>query len=217
MTSENLIPRILHPQYSVNSMKIFIATKNKDKIKEISRILIPHDIDVITEADIETELAEVEETGTTFAENAFIKAQNGCNQTGLITIADDSGICIDAFDGAPGVYSARFLPGMTYPEKNDEIIKRLEGAKTRKAHYTCAICVVAPNGKTFTVEGEFHGEIAHSQRGTNGFGYDPIFKVGDKTVAELDSEQKDKISHRGKALALFEQKLPEFLESIDLC
>ncbi len=210
-----MIPQNLPRLFSVNNMKIFIATKNKDKIREISRILIPHNIDVVTEADMDKPLSDVEETGTTFAENAFLKAQNGCKETGLVTIADDSGICIDAFDGAPGVYSARFLPGLSYPEKNEEIMKRLKNAKTRKAHYTCAICVVAPNGSTFTVEGELHGEIAHSQRGSNGFGYDPIFKVGDKTVAEISPEDKDKISHRGKALELFEQKLPDFLKEIN--
>lgn len=196
-------------------MKFLIATTNAHKVQEISRILLPHNIEVITPKELESPLDDVEETGSTFAENAYLKAKAACEQTGLTAMADDSGLCIDALNGAPGIFSARFMEGRPYSEKNAELIKMLCGAKTRKAHYSCAVCVVSPTGKTLRAEGYCFGEIGEEPRGTNGFGYDPIFYIDGKSLAELSPEEKDKISHRGQALEKFEELLPGFLKETE--
>lgn len=196
-------------------MKFLIATTNAHKIEEISRILIPHGIEIITPRELENPLEDVEETGTTFAENAYLKAKAACEETGLVAIADDSGLCIDALGGRPGIYSARFMEGLPYSQKNAEIIKELENADTRAAHYTCAVCVSAPGGKSLTTEGYCYGEIGFEQKGENGFGYDPIFYIGGVSLAEMSPAEKDKISHRGNALKEFEKRLPKFLKELE--
>lgn len=184
-------------------MKILIATHNKHKLTEMERILAPMGYEVVTDTDIGIAFTDVEETGTTFIENARIKAESGCKESGLICIADDSGLCVDALDGAPGVYSARYSGVHGDDEGNIvKLLKELEGVpdEKRTARFMCSICVSFPDGSEVTAEGRCEGKIGYEKRGENGFGYDPVFMVGDKSFAELTSEQKDEISHRGNAL-----------------
>lgn len=184
-------------------MKILIATHNKHKLSEMSRILSPMGYEVVTDTDIGIELTDVEETGTTFMENARIKSESGCKESGLICIADDSGLCVDALGGEPGVYSARYSG--VHGDDEGNIIKLLEKLEAvpeekRTAHFACAICVSFPDGKEITAEGKCEGKIGYEKRGKNGFGYDPVFMVGDRSLAEMTAEEKDAISHRGNAL-----------------
>ncbi|MBR6568265.1 MAG: XTP/dITP diphosphatase [Clostridia bacterium] len=191
-------------------MKILIATHNKHKLTEMARILSPMGYEVVTDTDIGIELTDVEETGTTFMENARIKAESGCKESGLICIADDSGLCVDALDGEPGVYSARYSG--VHGDDEGNIVKLLENLdgvsdEKRTAYFACAICVSFPDGKEITAEGKCHGKIGYVKKGENGFGYDPVFMVGDKSLAEMTAEEKDAISHRGNALKVLEEKL----------
>ena len=192
-------------------MRYIMATHNKDKIIEMSRILEPLGIEAVTDRDLGIELPEVDETGTTFAENAYLKAASACAFTGLPAIADDSGIVVDALDGAPGVYSARYGgEGLDDKDRNRLLLAELDGVphEKRTAHYACAICCVFPDDRApITAEGEMHGIIAFEERGEGGFGYDPLFLGGEKTVAEMSTEEKDKISHRGNALRAFKGEL----------
>lgn len=188
-------------------MKIVAATHNKDKITEFKRILEPMGIELVT-----AELTEAEETGTTFAENAFIKAQSACDETGLPAVADDSGLCVDYLDGAPGIYSARFAED---DKRNSTLLEMLKDVpkERRGAHYTCAICCVFPNGDKIEAEGKCFGEIAAAPRGEHGFGYDPIFEQNGVTFGEITDKEKDERSHRGFALKEFETRLAEYLNS----
>lgn len=191
-------------------MKILIATHNKHKLTEMERILAPMGYEVVTDTDIGISLTDVEETGTTFMENARIKAESGCKESGLICIADDSGLCVDALGGAPGVYSARYSG--VHGDDESNIIKLLDELKDipdekRTAYFQCSICVSFPSGKEVTAEGKCEGKIGYEKRGDNGFGYDPVFMVGDKSFAELTSDEKDAISHRGNALKELRTKL----------
>ncbi len=192
-------------------MRYIMATHNKDKITEMSRILQPLGIEVVTDRDLGIELPAVDETGTTFAENAYLKAASACEFTGLPAIADDSGIVVDALNGGPGVYSARYGgEGLDDKDRNRLLLSELDGVPSEKrmAHYACAICCVFPDGRApITAEGEMHGVIGTEERGSGGFGYDPLFLVGDQTVAEMTAEEKDKISHRGNALRAFKGEL----------
>ncbi len=199
-------------------MKYIIATHNAGKLAEMSRILAPLGIEAVTDRDLGITLPEVDETGTTFAENAYLKAASACEVTGLPAIADDSGIAVDALNGAPGIYSARYGgPTATDADRNVKLMTALQGLPREKrgAHYVCAICCVFPDGTTLTAEGELHGYIGTEERGERGFGYDPLMVVADglagagKTVAELSEEEKDAISHRGNALRAFRDKLKE--------
>ena len=198
-------------------MKYVIATHNKSKLRELSRILQPLGIEAVTDRDLGIELPEVEETGTTFAENAYLKAESACRVTGLPAIADDSGIVVDALNGAPGVYSARYGGHELDDEgRNLLLLREMEGVpwENRTAHYTAAVCCVFPNGETITAEGEMHGFVGTEQHGNGGFGYDPLFYVPQadgslKTAAQLTDDEKDAISHRGNALRLFKEKLRE--------
>ena len=197
-------------------MKYIIATHNKDKVREVSRILQPLGIEVVTDRDLGIVLPEVEETGVTFAENAMLKARSACEFCGMPAIADDSGIVVDALGGAPGVYSARYGgPELDDDGRNLLLLKELEGVpwEQRTAHYACAVCCVFPDGQSpITAEGEMHGFVGVEQRGERGFGYDPLFYVKGPdgtyvTSAELTDEEKDAISHRGNALRLFRKEL----------
>lgn len=186
-------------------MEFIIASHNKDKIKEISRIVKSLGIEIVNR-----ELIEAEETGTTFMENAIIKAKSACDETELPSIADDSGLCVNALNGEPGVYSARYAePG----KRRIAVLEKLEGAEDRSAYFVSVIACVFPNGDMVTAEGVCNGEITTQNRGNSGFGYDPIFQVGDKTFAEMNSNEKDKISHRGKALRSFKENLREYLNN----
>ena len=186
-------------------MKFIIATHNKHKVEEFRRILEPMGVEVTT-----ADLTEAEENGTTFLENAFIKAKSACDETGLPCVADDSGLCVDCLDGAPGIYSARYA---SETERIPKLLKNMEGvpAEKRGAHFVSAISCVFPNGDVIEAEGKCFGSIAFESKGCGGFGYDPVFLYGDKTFAELTGEEKDAVSHRGKSLKEFEEKLKEYL------
>ncbi len=195
-------------------MKIFVATKNQKKLVELERILKPMGFEVLSERDLEKPLCEVEETGTTFEENAILKAKAGLKETGFISVADDSGICVDYLDGAPGVYSARYSGEHGNDEENNrKILRELDGVpmEKRTAYYVAAIACVFPDGRQFTVRGECHGHIAFAESGNCGFGYDPLFISEKGCFGHLSAEEKDSISHRGKALKLLEQELEKYI------
>lgn len=195
--------------------RIIFATGNENKMKEVRMILkeLPYEILSMKEAGIS---ADIIEDGTTFEENAEIKAKAIMNITGDIVMADDSGLEVDFLDGAPGIYSARFLGEDTsYHIKNQYIIDKLEKAvgKERSARFVCAIACAFPDGHIETVRGTIEGEIGYEERGKNGFGYDPIFYVPSYgcTTAEMNPEQKNEISHRGRALQMMKERLKELL------
>ena len=192
-------------------MKIIIATHNKHKLQEMSRILSPMGYEVVTDTDLGIELSDVEENGETFLDNARIKAEAGCKESGLPCIADDSGLCVDALDGAPGVYSARYSGVHGDDDGNNrKLLAELDGVPTEKrtAHFACAICVSFPDGREVTATGKCEGYIGYEKKGTNGFGYDPLFMVGERSLAEMSAEEKDAISHRGNALKELQKILP---------
>ena len=192
-------------------MKIIIATHNKHKLQEMSRILSPMGYEVVTDTDLGIELSDVEENGETFLDNARIKSEAGCKESGLPCIADDSGLCVDALGGAPGVYSARYSGVHGDDDGNNrKLLKELEGVPTEKrtAHFACAICVSFPDGSEVTATGKCEGFIGYEKKGTNGFGYDPLFMVGDRSLAQMSAEEKDAISHRGNALKELQKILP---------
>lgn len=198
-------------------MRMIIATHNYKKLAELSRILGPLGIDAVTDAEIGVKLDEVEETGTTFEENAFMKADAACRQTGLPSVADDSGLMVDALGGAPGVYSARYAgEGASDADRNRKLLSELEGLpeEERGAQFVSAICCVFPNGDRVEARGECPGRIGFRPVGENGFGYDPLFVVEDgRSYAELSDGEKDDISHRGNALRLFAVRLAEYLRT----
>lgn len=198
-------------------MKFFIASKNKHKIAEFVRILKPMNIDVVSESDLDKPLTEVEETGTTFAENAFLKAEMAMKETGLPSIADDSGLCVDYLNGAPGIYSARFAGEPTDNKKNNEkLLSLLKDVplENRGAHFCSSIVCVFPNGDKITAEGKCFGRIAFDYMGTNGFGYDPLFVTSLGSFGEITDAQKDSISHRGVALREFAEKLSNYFKEV---
>ncbi len=214
MTSNPLLLKNLQTAFlaKVNKMKVFIATKNKKKLVELERILTPFGFEVLSEKDLDSPLDEVEETGTNFRENAILKAKAGLKRTGLMTIADDSGICVDYLNGAPGIYSARYSGGND-DDNNKKLLKELRGVpmEQRKAHYAAAIACVFPDGREFTVQGECHGYIGLEETGNSGFGYDPLFISEKGCFGLLSAEEKDSISHRGKALNLFKNELKKYI------
>ena len=195
-------------------MKFVIATHNAHKLLEIERILAPLGIAAVTDRDLGLTLPEVEETGTTFAENAYLKAASACAFTGLPAIADDSGLMVDALDGAPGVYSARYAgENATDADRVQKLLKALAGipAERRQARFVSAVCCVFPSGETVRSEGTVEGTIAFAPAGDNGFGYDPVFLRGERTMAQLSPAEKDAISHRGQALERFSENLKTYL------
>lgn len=195
-------------------MKIIIATHNRKKLTELKRILAPLGIEAVIDSDVGITLPEVEETGSTFEENAFIKADSGCKASGLACIADDSGLCVDALGGAPGVYSARYSGIHGDDESNiDKLLTELADVpdEERTARFVCAVCCVFPNGRKITVRGECEGVILRERHGNSGFGYDPVFRCGDKNFGELSPDEKDGLSHRGKALRKLAEELKNLL------
>lgn len=196
--------------------KLIFATGNEGKMREIREILGRIGLTILSqkEAGIAT---DAEENGTTFEENALIKARAVAEQTDALVLADDSGLEIDYLGGEPGVYSARYLgEDTTYEIKNQKILDRLAGVpeEKRTARFVCVIAAVLPDGRTFTTRGTIEGIIGYESRGEGGFGYDPIFFVPEYhcSTAELTMEQKNEISHRGKALRAMKEileKLPE--------
>ena len=169
----------------------------------------------MTAADLGIKLEEVEETGSTFEENAELKAAAACRQTGLPAVADDSGLQVDALNGAPGVFSARYAgEGATDADRNNKLLLEMSGIpdEKRSARFVSAICCVFPSGDKVYARGECEGKIGYEPKGENGFGYDPLFVVSDgRTYAQLSDEEKDAISHRGNALKIFSQNLKEYL------
>ena len=196
------------------SMKVVLASKNRHKLEEISKITEKFDIELILQSQCGVDI-DVEENGTTFEENSLIKAKAVMEATGLPALADDSGIAVDALNGEPGIYSARY----GFDESLDDhgrmmlLLKNTEHVPDgqRQAQFVCVITMVTPEGKVIQARGEVHGELTREPRGENGFGYDPIFYYPPAgcTTAQLPSEQKNEISHRGNALKLFYEKMKE--------
>ena len=188
-----------------------LASHNKAKLAEMRDILGELGIRVISQAEAGVDV-EPEETGTTFEENALIKARAVMEASRLPAVADDSGLMVDALDGAPGVYSARYGGGhdRSDGDRNAFLLKNLENEEHRSAKFVSVIAVVWPDGRSVTARGEVHGEIAREEKGANGFGYDPLFKLPDgRHMAQLSSEEKNGISHRGNALRELKRILTE--------
>ena len=195
-------------------MKFVLATHTPGKLQEMSSILSSLGVEVISPGDLGIDI-EVEETGSTFAENAMLKAEAICEAAKLPAIADDSGLCVDALNGGPGVYSARYGgEGLDDRGRTALLLENMRGQTTRAAHFTCAIACVFPNGDTLSAEGRCDGTIAFAPMGEGGFGYDPVFFVPElaKTFSQLMAEEKNEISHRGRALRLFAQQLETYLK-----
>lgn len=194
--------------------KFVLATHNLKKLAEMRAILSGLGVEVVTPAEAGVEV-DVEETGTTFAENAMLKAKAVCAAAGLPAIADDSGLCVDALNGGPGVYSARY-GGEDLDDRGRYrlLLNSMRGQTSRAAHFSCAVACAFPNGDTLAAEGRCDGAIAFAPMGEGGFGYDPVFLVPEKgkTFGQLTAEEKSAISHRGRALASFTEKLGTYLK-----
>jgi XTP/dITP diphosphohydrolase len=196
------------------SNRIVFATGNAGKIKEIQMIMADLDVEVVSMKDAGIQI-DIEENGTTYEENALIKARAVAAYTDDVVLADDSGLEIDYLGKEPGVLSARYMGEDTpYSIKNANLIQRLEGVpdELRTARFVCAIAAVFPGGKELTTRATIEGQIGYEERGEHGFGYDPIFYVPkfQKTTAELSEEEKNQISHRGKALELMKKELRKY-------
>ena len=195
-------------------MRVVLASKNAHKLKEISRITEKFDIELILQSELGLDL-DVEENGTTFEENSLIKARAVMEATGLPALADDSGIAVDALNGEPGIYSARY----GFDDSLDDwgrlqlLLKNMESVPdgSRQGKFVCVITMVTPDGQIIQARGEVHGEILRHPAGEGGFGYDPIFYYPPfgKTLAEVTADEKNEVSHRAQALKLFYQKLME--------
>lgn len=189
--------------------KLIVASHNAGKVAEIKTLLAPLKIEVQSAAELR--LGDVEETGTTFEENAKIKANALSLMCGLPCLADDSGLCVDALDGRPGVYSARYAPDRDFKEGMKMLLREIKdsGSDNRKAHFSCCLALACPNQKTKVFEGRVDGSISDAPKGNNGFGYDPIFIPDgyEQTFAELGDDIKNQISHRRRALEKFIQEL----------
>ena len=195
-------------------MKVVLASKNKHKLEEISQITRKFHMELVLQSELGVDI-EVEETGTTFEENSYLKAEAVMKATGLPALADDSGIAVDALNGEPGIYSARYGFDDTLDDRGrlQLLLKNTEQVPEgqRQAQFVCVITLVTPEGQTIQARGEVHGELLREPRGEHGFGYDPIFyypPLG-MTTAELPPEEKNRISHRAKALEVFYEKLKE--------
>lgn len=191
-------------------MKLIVATNNAHKVKEFTRILEPHGYTVLSLRDAGI-VCEAEENADTFGGNAYIKAKAVFDLSGLPTVADDSGLSVDALGGAPGVFSARYGgPGLDDIGRYEKVLTELKDVpdEQRTARFECAISLILSDDEVYSFHGTCEGKIGTGPRGENGFGYDPIFMVGEKSMAECTSEEKDAISHRGMAL----QKMDAFLK-----
>ncbi len=193
--------------------KIVFATGNAGKMREIRMILADADVEVLSMKDAGID-PDIVENGSTFAENALIKARACAKLTGMPALADDSGLVVDYLNGEPGIYSARYMGENTsYHIKNHNLIERLDGVpdEKRTARFVCAIAAVLPDGTELVTEGTMEGRIGYEEKGENGFGFDPVFYVPEYglTSAQMDAEQKNAASHRGKALRKMKQTLYE--------
>lgn len=198
--------------------EILIATNNEGKKKDFETLFKPLGLKVLTLNDIDRKI-DVEETGITFEENAILKAETVAEILGRVVIADDSGLEIDALDGAPGVYSARYAGPDCIDEDNiDKVLQELNVTplEERTARFRCVLAVAGPTIKTTTFSGNCEGLVINQRKGTSGFGYDPIFYISEKsrTMAQLSAEEKSKISHRGAALAQLQKEIPSLLQEM---
>ena len=194
-------------------LKFVLATHNPGKLKEMSAILGALGVEVVSPSDLGLTV-DVEETGETFAENAMLKAKAVCGLAGLPAIADDSGLCVDALKGGPGVYSARYGgEGLDDRGRYMLLLNSMRGASSRSAHFETAVACAFPNGETLTAAGRCDGAIAFAPMGTGGFGYDPVFLVPEqaKAFGQMTEEEKAGLSHRGKALRAFAAELEAYL------
>ena len=195
-------------------MKMVLASKNQKKMKEMNEILSTMGVEVCLQSDVGIDI-DVEETGTTFEENSLLKAKAVMEASGLPAIADDSGLCVDALNGAPGVYSARYGgEGLDDTGRYKLLLANMPKGEARTAKFVSVITCCFPNGDVLTARGECPGTIAFAPMGEGGFGYDPIFFLPKlkKTFAQLTAEEKNAISHRGLALEAFQGKLEEYLK-----
>lgn len=195
-------------------MDFILATNNMKKLAEMQRILSPLGINVVTAKMLGVTLEDVEEDGKTFEDNAKLKARAACKEMNMPAIADDSGLCVDYLNGAPGIFSARFAGEHGNDEKNNDLLlEKLDGVplEKRTAHYVCAICCTFPDGREIVVRGECDGVIGFERDGNEGFGYDPLFLVDGKAFGRYTAEEKDKISHRGNALRLLTKELEKII------
>lgn len=195
-------------------MKVVLASKNRHKLEEISQITKKFDMELVLQSELGVDI-DVEETGESFEENSFLKAEAVMKATGLPALADDSGIAVDALGGEPGIYSARygFDPTLDDWGRLELLLKNTEHVPDgqRQAQFVCVITMVTPEGQTIQARGEIHGELLRAPAGENGFGYDPIFYYPPMgmTTAEMPAEEKNKVSHRANALKVFYNKLKE--------
>lgn len=195
-------------------MDFILATNNMKKLAEMQRILSPLGINVVTAKMLGKQLEDVEEDGKTFEDNAKLKARAACKEMNMPAIADDSGLCVDYLDGAPGIFSARFAGEHGNDEKNNDLLlEKLDCVplEKRTAHYVCAICCTFPDGREIVVRGECNGVIGFERDGHEGFGYDPLFLVDGKAFGRYTAEEKDRISHRGNALRLLTKELEKII------
>ena len=190
-------------------MKLVLASNNANKLREIREIFAPMGYEVLSQKEAGIS-CDPEENGSTFEENALIKARAVYDALPekYYVLADDSGLCVDALDGAPGIYSARYAEE---GQRCDKILSEMKDVPDEKrgAKFVCAIEMIAPDGTPHSFRGECHGKIGYEKRGTNGFGYDPIFMYGEKSFAEISSEEKNRVSHRANALALLKKYFDE--------
>ncbi|HID96900.1 MAG TPA: XTP/dITP diphosphatase [Thermodesulfobacteriaceae bacterium] len=198
--------------------KVILATRNPGKVKEMRSILADFGLEVVSLDDIR-DVPHVEEDGETFYENALKKARVIAKATGIMALADDSGLEVDYLDGAPGVYSARYSgEHATDKSNNSKLLSDLQGVPSgkRNARFRCVMVLFHPSGRWISAEGACEGEIAQSPAGEYGFGYDPVFFIPSlgKTMAQLTREEKNSLSHRGEALSRLKELLPDFLDSI---
>lgn len=199
-------------------MKFVIASKNPNKLDELNRILSPIGIKVVSELNSDFVLPNVEENGSTFVQNARLKAVSAMETTGLPAIADDSGLCVDYLNGDPGVFSARFSGTESDDNKNNQkLLQLLKGVpmQKRSAYFVSAVCVEFPDGTEIVAEGKVSGHIAFEAIGSEGFGYDPLFLVNGRSFAQMSKGEKDEVSHRGKALKTLVKKLEGYYERLD--
>ena len=195
-------------------MKVVLASKNKHKLAEISKITEKFDMELVLESELGVDI-DVEETGSTFEENSFLKANAVMQATGLPALADDSGIAVDALNGEPGIYSARYGFDDTLDDAGrvQLLLRNMEAVPDgkRQAQFVCVITLVTPEGNTIQARGEVHGEVLRETRGEGGFGYDPVFYYPPfgKTLAQVSAGEKNRVSHRAKALNIFYDKLKE--------
>ena len=198
-------------------MKFVLASKNPHKLTELQRILGDMNVEVVLESDVGVDI-DVEETGETFEENSLLKAKAVMEATGLPAIADDSGLCVTALAGGPGVYSARYGgEGLSDQERYQLVLNALKGQIDRTAKFVSVVTACFPGGDVLVARGECPGTIAYAPQGENGFGYDPVFFVPAlrKTFAQMTAEEKNSISHRGKALEKFKVELEGYLRGLD--